>query len=102
MGVKQDPWIDDNEAGVTNITGSSKVTRTGRVFSPVISPSTTTTFPIRITNDNSGASTKGKGKEGEPAREEAPAKKFVMEESSTQEMEEILNIIKKSDFKIVV
>ena len=72
-----------------------------RSFSPVISPPTTTTVPVRITNDNSDANTKGRGKEGEPAREEAPAKKFVMEEPSTQEMEEILKIIKKSDFKIV-
>ena len=70
-------------------------------FSPVISPPTTTTVPVRITNGNSGANTRGKEKESEPAREEAPAKKSVMEEPSTQEMEEIMKIIKKSDFKIV-
>ena len=100
-GVKQDSWIDDNEAGVTNIAGSSKVTRTRRVFSPNISPPTTTAVPIRITNGNAGASTRGKEKESEPVREEELAKKNVMEEPSTQEMEEILKIIKKSDFKIV-
>ena len=34
-GVKQDSWIDEDEiADITNIVGSSKVTRTGRIFSP--------------------------------------------------------------------
>ena len=37
----------------------------------------------------------------EPARMEAPAKDITTEEPSTREMEEILKIIKKSDFKIV-
>ena len=37
----------------------------------------------------------------EPTRIEAPAKDIATEEPSTQEMEEILKIIKMSDFKIV-
>ena len=37
----------------------------------------------------------------EPARIETPSKDIATEEPSTQEMEEILKIIKKSYFKIV-
>ena len=49
-GVKQEPWINESEdLEITNIAGTSKVTRTGRVFSPEISPPTTTTTPIHIT-----------------------------------------------------
>ena len=34
-GIKQDSWIDEDEAAeITNIAGSSTVTRTGRIFSP--------------------------------------------------------------------
>ena len=99
--VKQDSWINKDEADVTNIAGSSKVTRIRRIFSPDISPPTTTTTLVRITNDKSRANTKGKGKEGEPVGIEAPTKDTNAEEPSTREMEEILKIIKKSDFKIV-
>ena len=49
-GIKQDSWIDEDEtADITNIAGSSKVTRTERIFSPEISPLTKTTTPIHIT-----------------------------------------------------
>ena len=37
----------------------------------------------------------------EPARTEVPIKDITIEDPSTQEMEEILKIIKKSDYKIV-
>ena len=49
-GIKQDAWIEeDNADNVGNITGSSKVTRTGRIFSPNISPPVVTKAPVRIT-----------------------------------------------------
>ena len=38
-GIKQDAWIEEDKVdGIGNIIGSSKVTRTGRIFSPNISP----------------------------------------------------------------
>ena len=37
----------------------------------------------------------------EPARTEAPTKDIAIEDQSSQEMEEILKIIRKSDYKIV-
>ena len=100
-GIKQDYWINENKNYVTNIVGASKVTRTGRIFSPDISPPITTTTLVRITNDKSSANTRGKEKEGEPAGIEEPTKDTNAEEPSSREMEEILKIIKKSDFKIV-
>ena len=100
-GIKQDSWINKNEVDVTNIAGSSKVKRTWRIFSRDISPSTTTTTPVCITHNKSSADTRGKEKEGEPGGMEAPTKNTESEEPSTREMEEILKIIKKSDFKIV-
>ena len=36
-----------------------------------------------------------------PSRMEAPTKYITIEDPSTQEMEEILKIIRKSDYKIV-
>ena len=77
------------------------MTRTGRIFSPDISPPTTTTTPVRITNDKSSTNTKGKEKESEPAGIEEPTKDVNAEDPFTHEMEEILKIIKKSNFKIV-
>ena len=101
-GIKQDSWIDeDKTADITNIDGSSKVTRTGRISSPNISPPTTTTTPVRITVDKPSTDARGKEKMSEPARMEAPAKDIITEEPSTQEMEEILKIIRKIDYKIV-
>ena len=48
-GVKQEPWITKiKEPEITNIDGTSKVTRTRRVFSSEISPPTTTTTPICV------------------------------------------------------
>ena len=77
------------------------MTRTGRIFSPDISPPTTTTTPVWITVDKPSTDARGKEKMIEPARMEVPAKDITVEEPSTQEMEEILKIIKKSDYKIV-
>ena len=101
-GIKQDSWINEDKTDdVTNIAGSSKVTRTGRIFYPNISPLTTTTTPDCIIMDKPSTDTRGKLKMIEPAGIEAPAKDIIAEESSTQEMEEILKIIRKSDYKIV-
>ena len=75
-GIKQDSWIDeDKTVDVTNIAGSSKVTRTWRIFS----------FPV--------ANTRGKEKMAEPSRTGAPTKDIAVEDPSTQEMEEIIKII---------
>ena len=101
-GIKQDSQINEDKTDdVTNIIGSSRVTRTGKIFSPIISPPTTTTTHVRITIDKPSTDTKGKEKVIEPARIEAPAKDVITEEPSTQEMEDILKIIMKSDYKIV-
>ena len=67
----------------------------GRIFSPNISPPTTTTTLVRITIDKPSTDTRGKQKVIEPSGIEAHAKDIVVEEPSTQEMEEILKIIKK-------
>ena len=99
-GIKQDSWIDQT-VDITNIVGSRKVTRTGRIFSPYISPLTTTITPVRITVDKPSTDARGKEKMIEPARMEAFAKDITTEEPSTQEMEDILKIIRKSDYKIV-
>ena len=101
-GIKQDSWINEDEiADVTNIVGSSKVTRMGRIFSPEISPPTTTTTPVRVTAVKPVADTRGKEKMNEPSRTEAPTKDITIEDPSAQEMEKVLKIIKKSDYKIV-
>ena len=73
----------------------------GRIFSPGISPSTTTTKLVRITIDKPSTDARGKEKMTEPSRMEAPAKDITAKEPSTQEMEDMLKIIRKSDYKIV-
>ena len=98
---------------IINIVGTSKVTRSGRLFSPEISPptvhklivipsaSTSTTVPVPtpiITPVTNPSGTRGKETIGEPAQTEAP-KKII--EASKQEIEEILKIIKKSDYNVV-
>ena len=77
------------------------MTRTGRIFSPNISPPTATKALVRITTAKPSADTRGKEKVVEPAEIETPAKDIVAEEPSAREMDEILKIIKRSDFKIV-
>ena len=68
-----------------------------------ISPaSTSATVPVHvliITPVIESSDARGKRITGEPARTEAPKKIFV--ETSRQEIEEILKIIKKSDYNIV-
>ena len=92
-----------------DITGPAKVTRSGRLFSPDIAPPaarrplliTPTSVPVPaadpiISPAAESSNARGKGIEVEPAQMEAPTA-----EASQQEMEEILKIIKKSDFNVV-
>ena len=86
---------------ISNIVGTSKVTRSGRLFSPDISPptvhkpvvipsaSTSATIPVPIpviTPVSRPSGTRGKEIIGEPAQTEAPKKIIV--ETSKQEIEE--------------
>ena len=101
-GIKQDAWIEEEKADdVGNITGSSKVTRTGRIFSPNISPPVITKAPICITTARLSTDTRGKEKVVEPVVTEIPVKDVADGEPSAREMDEILKIIKRSDFKII-
>ena len=85
-GVKQEPLtIEDNTVEATNpdidnITGSSKVTRTGRVFSPDISPPKDTTTPVHVPAIEPTPEAQGKEKVTQPAQTEAP--KEVVEDTS--------------------
>ncbi|KAI5422655.1 uncharacterized protein LOC127076396 isoform X2 [Lathyrus oleraceus] len=82
-GVKQ----DDNPANPNDvdIVGTSRITRSGRVFSPEISP------PIP----------EPRGKEPvNPSQSETPVE-VTTKDVAKQEMEEVLKIIRKSDFDVV-
>ena len=104
----------DADTDVSNIVGPSKVTRNGRLFSLDIYPPTSRktvvitpasvpdTIPVQVpilTPISESSETRSKGTTNEPARTEAPKKITV--EASRQEMEEILKIIKKSDYNVV-
>ena len=56
---------------------------------------------VRIPAAGSTIDTQGKEKVTEPAQTEAPSKDVTIEDSSKQEIEEILKIIRKSDYNIV-
>ena len=88
-GIKQNLKDEEADTDVSNIVGSSKVTRSGRLFSPEISPpiiqkpvvitpaSTSTTVPVHVpilTHVAESSDTRGKGITGEPAQTEAPKK----------------------------
>ena len=101
-GIKQDAWIEEEKADdVSNITGSSKVTRTRRIFSPNISPPVVTKARIRITAAKPSTDTRGKEKVVELVVTKIPVKDVANGEPSAREMDEILKIIKRSDFEIV-
>ena len=112
--VKQDLRAEEADTDISNIVGASKVTRSGKLFSPEISPpivhkpviipsaSTSTTVPVPtlvITPVAEPSETRGKEIIGEPARTEAPRK--IVVEASKKEIEEILKIIKKSNYNVV-
>ena len=116
-GVKQNLKAEEVNPDVGNIVGTNKITRSGRVFSPEISPkiftnpivissstpaSTSDTIPVltlTVTPADKSSGTRGKEVVGEPARTETPRK--IVGETSKQEIEENLKIIKKSDYNVV-
>ena len=80
-GVKQ----VDNAASTSGIVRTSKITRSERIFSPEISP------PVPET----------RGKEPvNPSQSKTPAE-VTTEDVAKQEVEEMLKIIRKSDFDVV-
>ena len=120
-GVKQDLLniksedTEEADPNIDNIVGTSKITRSGRIFSPKISPkivatplvihvttptatpvitpvATPTVIPVVIPATES-AETRDKEVLVEPIR--MKAHKEVIPEASKREMEEILKIIKK-------
>ncbi|XP_058774811.1 uncharacterized protein LOC131649084 [Vicia villosa] len=99
-GVKQEALNDEPikvpNPNVDNIVGTSKVTRSGRIFSPEISPDANTLTQIPVSN--STADVRGKGPQLEPVQTpvEASAK-----DVSQKEMDEILKIIRKSDYDVI-
>ena len=94
-GVKQYLKTEEADIDISNIVGTSKITRSGRVFSPeislktvtkpviipsVIPASTLATTPILtpvVTPANESSGTRGKEAIGEPARTEAPCCEIV-------------------------
>ena len=89
---------EEADTDVSNIFGASKVTRSGRLFSPEISPptvhkpvvipsaGTSATIPVSIpviTFVSEPSGTRGKEIIGKPARTEAP-KKIVVEASKQE------------------
>ncbi|KAI5382844.1 hypothetical protein KIW84_070306 [Lathyrus oleraceus] len=79
---------DDNSANPNDvdIVGTSKITRSGRIFSPEISP------PV--------PETRGKEPVINPSQSRTPVE-VTIEDVAKQEMEEMLKIIRKSDFDVV-
>ena len=116
---------EEEDSDISNIAGTSKITRSGRIFSPEIAPpkavfgpvapprvtstpiiiSASTpiieedTTPIVIPTNNAAADVRGKGIQEEPIR--TKAQPLIIPETSKKEMEEILRIIKKSDYDVV-
>src|SRR4051812_48249785 len=82
---------------VDNIVGTSKITRSGRMFSPEISPNIATSS-VQVPIPNQDINARGKEPLVEPVQ--IPAE-VTLEDPSRQEMEEILKIICKSDYHIV-
>ena len=126
-GIKQDELTAEEESSeednsdISNISRTSKITRSGRIFSPEISPPKAVFGPVAIPKitsvpviipasvltdkDNtipiptSTAENKGKNVQEEPVRTKAQS--LAIPETSKKEMEEILRIIKKSDYDVV-
>ncbi|XP_058774431.1 uncharacterized protein LOC131648715 [Vicia villosa] len=102
-GFKQEPLTGETanvtNPDVDNIVGTSKVTRSGRIFSPEISPKTITT-PVRISAFEPITEIQGKETMIEPAQMETPGETTI-KYSSNQEVEEVLKIIPKSSYNFV-
>ncbi|XP_058761629.1 uncharacterized protein LOC131635043 [Vicia villosa] len=99
-GVKQEALNDEPvkilNPDVDNIVGTSKVTRSGRIFSPEISPDANTSTQIPVSD--STADERGNGPLLEPVQTPVEA---TTEEVSQKEMDEILKIIRKSDYDVI-
>ncbi|XP_058759660.1 uncharacterized protein LOC131632969 [Vicia villosa] len=99
-GVKQEALNDEPfktpNPDVDNIVGTSKVTRSGRIFSPEISPDANTSTQIPVSD--STADVRGKRPLLEPVQTPVEA---INEEVSQKEMDEILKIIRKSDYDVI-
>ncbi|XP_058774509.1 uncharacterized protein LOC131648805 [Vicia villosa] len=97
-GVKQQPLtnkvVEVTNPDVDNNAGTSKVTRSGRIFSLEISPSTV--GPTSVPAPDPATDVRGKG----PALEPIPVE-FTTEDPSQKEMDEILKIICKSDYDVI-
>ncbi|XP_058756281.1 uncharacterized protein LOC131629517 [Vicia villosa] len=96
--VKQEPLTDKMaeiiNPDVGNIAGNSKVTRSGRIFSPEISPNVVCPPPVPAPNP--ATDVRGKG----PMLEPVPVE-VTTEDPSQKEMDEILKIIRKSDYDVI-
>ena len=122
-GVKQDLLVvkdkvtEDTDPDIDNIVGTNKISRSGRIFSPEISlktvatpfiiptatpistPIATPTVIPDVIPATESADTWGKEVLVEPVR--TKAHKEAVSEVSKKEMEEILKIIRKSDYNMV-
>lgn len=90
---KEKPYVDDS-LNVDNLAGTGRITISGRVF------------PSQNTQDNASALKKAKGKQliadnQEPVQINVPQQSAVPGISSSQEVDELLRIIRKSDYKVV-
>ena len=116
---------EEEDSDIINIVGTSKITRNGRIFSPEISPPKAVfgpvvvpkvtsipiiisasaptgkndTVPAVIPTNTSIVEPRGKSIQEEPVR--TKAQPLTIPETSKKEMEEILRIIKKSDYDVV-
>ena len=130
-GIKQDGLAaeeinsEEEDSDISNIAGTSKITRSGRIFSPEIAPPKAVfgpvavpkvtyvpiiisasatidkddTTPAVIPTNTSTIDVRGKGIQEEPVQ--TKAQPLTIPETSKKEMEEILRIIKKSDYDVV-
>ncbi|XP_050916295.1 uncharacterized protein LOC127131413 [Lathyrus oleraceus] len=85
--VKEEPIKPEEASG--NITGAGGITRSGRVFTPV---------PPAY-NGNQGASNRNPGKQ--VVNDDGRGQNTTQKANSTDEVEEFLHLIKKSDYKVV-
>ncbi|XP_058757559.1 uncharacterized protein LOC131630837 [Vicia villosa] len=99
-GVKQEALNDKpvkiSSPDIDNIVGTSKVTRSGRIFSPEISPGANISTQVPV--PDSTADVQGKRPMLEPVQTPVEA---TTEEVSQKEMDEILKIIRKSDYDVI-
>ena len=130
-GIKQDGLTakemssEEEDSDISNISRTSKITRSSRIFSPEISPpkeifgplatpkvtsvpiiisasapiEKDDTTPAVIPTKTPTAETRGKSIQEEPVR--MKAQPLTIPETSKKEIEEILRIIKRSDYDVV-